>query len=200
MSSHPEHSSEDRILFIERQYVTLDPLGGPGHVLDLGGGGEGVIGQLMGERVVAIDPILRELAEAPAGPLKIVMDARNLQFLDATFDTVTAFFTFLYLEPADREIVLREAYRVLQPGGQFLIWDVSIPPRGAAVQDIFAVRLTITLPDRQVSTGYGAPWTGREQDRAVYVQLAEQAGFQVMAQGQQDQVFHLRLIKPLSQE
>jgi len=33
------------------------------------------------------------LEEAPAGPLKIVMDATDLKFLDSAFDTATAFAT-----------------------------------------------------------------------------------------------------------
>jgi len=45
--------------------------------LDIGGGGEGVIGQMKGKQVIAIDPNRRELEEAADGPLKIVMDARE---------------------------------------------------------------------------------------------------------------------------
>ena len=50
-----------------------------GFVLDIGGGGEGVIGRLKGKDVVAIDIRRDELEEAVEGPLKIVMDARDLE-------------------------------------------------------------------------------------------------------------------------
>jgi hypothetical protein len=42
---------------VEPQSLTLKPVETPGWILDLGGGGEGVIGRLCGERVVAIDRI-----------------------------------------------------------------------------------------------------------------------------------------------
>jgi ubiquinone/menaquinone biosynthesis C-methylase UbiE len=86
MSSVPA----DRWHRVEGQKVDLTDFFAPGLILDIGGGGEGVIGRLFGSRVVAIDPLQRELEEAPVGPLKVVMDARELKFLDGSFDTVTA--------------------------------------------------------------------------------------------------------------
>jgi hypothetical protein len=52
----------------------VDDFDAAGYILDIGGGGEGVIGQLKGERVVAIDKQKRELEEAAPGALKIVID------------------------------------------------------------------------------------------------------------------------------
>ena len=46
-----------------------------GYILDIGGGGEGVIGRLKGKDVIAIDIRKEELEEAVDGPLKIIMDA-----------------------------------------------------------------------------------------------------------------------------
>jgi len=48
----------------------------------------------MGEKVIAIDFKKEELLETADGPLKIIMDARELKFLDESFQTVTAFFSF----------------------------------------------------------------------------------------------------------
>ncbi len=70
----------------------LDHIDRDGFILDIGGGGEGVIGKLMGEKVIAIDFKKEELLEAAEGPLNIIMDARELKFLDESFQTVTAFF------------------------------------------------------------------------------------------------------------
>ncbi len=68
------------------------------------------------------------------------MDARDLQFLDGTFSTVTSFFTLLYIKNrADYEKIFREVFRVLKSGGQFLIWDVIIPQRLDDDKDIFVV-------------------------------------------------------------
>lgn len=46
-----------------------------GSILDVGGGGEGVIGRLYGQSVTAIDNCREELDEAPCGCRKLVMDA-----------------------------------------------------------------------------------------------------------------------------
>ena len=62
-------------------------------ILDLGGGGEGVIGLIYGGQVTAIDNRQEELDEAPKGPVKLVMDAAALAFAGGSFQTVTAFFS-----------------------------------------------------------------------------------------------------------
>jgi len=60
--------------------INFDDINLVGLILDIGGGGEGVIGQIKGKDVIAIDISKEELEETPDGPLKIVMDARELQF------------------------------------------------------------------------------------------------------------------------
>lgn len=84
---------EKRIQFTEKQRIKLDKFDTNDWVLDIGGGGEGVIGQLLKDRVISIDPNKRELEEAPSeeGVLKIVMDAKELKFLDKEFSKATSF-------------------------------------------------------------------------------------------------------------
>jgi ubiquinone/menaquinone biosynthesis C-methylase UbiE len=79
-----------------------------GFILDIGGGGEGVIGRLKGRDVVAIDIRREELEEAVDGPLKIVMDARDLKFLDGSFNTATAFFSMMYIKNREDQIKTRQ--------------------------------------------------------------------------------------------
>lgn len=188
--------AEDRIFFFDRQPVDVEDFEADGCILDIGGGGEGIIGRLKGAQVVAIDPSLRELEEAPPGPLKIIMDARELQFLDDTFGTATSFFTLLYVEPAAKPEVLGEVFRVLVPGGLFLIWDVVLPRCLDEDKDIVVFLLQVRLPDEEISTGYGAHWPEVQQDLATYVQLAEGVGFEILEQRQQDQLLFLKLRKP----
>jgi len=94
MSEGHQQPTPDQVYLSAAQKVTLADFTAEGFILDIGGGGEGIIGQLKGAQVVAIDPIRRELVESPAGPLKIVMDGSELKFLDATLQNVTAFFSF----------------------------------------------------------------------------------------------------------
>ena len=166
-----------------------------GLILDIGGGGEGVIAQLKGKQVVAIDLSKRELVEAPGEPLiKIVMDARDLKFLDTTFSTATVFFTFMYIDPADHAKVLQELHRVLAPGGRLLIWDAIFPKKTDPGKLSVLFPLHIKLPKADINTGYGVKLI-EEQGPAHFVELAKTAGFEVLAQKGEKGWFHLELKK-----
>jgi ubiquinone/menaquinone biosynthesis C-methylase UbiE len=187
---------EERIFFFDQQEVSVQDFEAPGLILDVGGGGEGIIGRLKGEQVVAIDPSRRELEEAPSGPLKIVMDATDLQFLDSSFLTATSFFTLMYIKASDHEQVFGEVFRVLRPGGRFLIWEVKLPPRLEEDKDLAAFPLVVTLPGEEVETGYGVSWPRREQDLGYYLALATKVGFQAVDRWERDRVLFLELGNP----
>ena len=196
MSDHHPEISEDRLFYFEKQEVIVDDFDSPGYILDIGGGGRGVIGELKGERVIAIDPSKRELEGAAVGPLKIIMDARDLQFLDGTFSTATSFFTLMYIKGPDHEKVFSEVFRVLKSGGLFLIWDAIIPQRLDEDKDIAVFPLLVKLPNEEIDAMYGVLWPEEEQDLSYYVRLAENAGFNVVAQREKDGVLFLKLRKP----
>lgn len=180
MSRHPAVNNDD-MFAIEQQAVRIeDRFGDDELILDLGGGGEGVIGQLRGRQVVAIDRRRGELEACASGPLKIVADAKDLPFLDGTFDAATAFFFLMYVAGADRDAVLAEAYRVLKPGAMLRIWDVTIPERGDRTQRLFAVYVKAELPDRVIETGYGVPWAERTQSADAVGECAKKAGFRLV--------------------
>jgi ubiquinone/menaquinone biosynthesis C-methylase UbiE len=179
------------------QSVTLPELDAPGWILDLGGGGEGIIGQMCGSRVIAIDRNRRELLEAPGDALKIVMDAKDMRFLDKTFATATGYFFLMYVLPENRARVIHEVYRVLRPGGRWLIWDMTIPPFPGGDEDFYTIRVTAHLPDgRSLEAGYGCPWPGWQQSAADYAHLAREAGFQVANSVEDGAIFYLELVKP----
>jgi ubiquinone/menaquinone biosynthesis C-methylase UbiE len=180
----------------EKLEVKVPDFPAEGLILDIGGGGEGVIGQLKGTQVIAIDLLKRELEEAPSGPLlKIVMDARDLKFLDGSFPTATVFFTFMYIAPADHETVFREAHRVLATGGRLLIWDVIFPKKADPEQTAIVYPLHISLPAKEINTGYGVRFLDSEQGIAHFVELARKTGFQVVAQQPEKGWFFLELRK-----
>ena len=119
-------NQQERYYTLETQNIDLDDLTVQGKILDIGGGGEGIIGQVLGDKVVAIDKSKEELEEAPEGPLKVVMDAKELKFMSDSFNSVTSFFTMMYIEKKHQRKVFEEIYRVLISEGKFKLWDTKI--------------------------------------------------------------------------
>jgi len=159
----------------QRQYVDISDIVFAGRILDIGGGGEGIISQHSGESVIAIDKRADELAETPDIGTKIIMDACQLNFLDGYFDNVTCFYTLMYMDSPQIERFLSEAYRVMKTGSLFWIWDVIIPIEPSA--DVFIAQLEVTISNRRtIKTGYGVSWS-KEQSLIAIKTLCEKAGF-----------------------
>ena len=187
---------EERIREFPTQKVTLEEFEASGHILDLGGGGEGVIGRIKGETVVAIDISKEELEGAPAGPLKIVMDATDLQFLDSSFDLATSFFTLMYIPETSHKKVFSEICRVLKPEGRFLVWDVTFPARKDEVKDIAVFPMFISLPAGDVvETGYGVKWPADGRDIEHFRSISQETGFDVVRFTRDDQWFFIEFKK-----
>jgi ubiquinone/menaquinone biosynthesis C-methylase UbiE len=167
-----------------------------GLVLDIGGGGEGVIGRLKGKQVVAIDIRMDELEEAVDGPLKVVMDARALTFMDNSFTTATAFFSMMYMRTReDHQKVMSEAWRVLKPGGHLHLWDVDLSKRPDTKKEFYLVRLHYRVGDFEKGTGYGMKWPVEPRSEEYYLKLAEEAGFQLLTTERNKHIFYIVFIK-----
>lgn len=123
-----------------------------GSILDIGGGGEGIIGRIYGGQVVAIDNREEELDEAPDACEKRLMDATALQFPDRSFDHVTFFYALMYMNRDEQKKALGEAVRVLKPGGKIHLWDADID---SAYPEPFVVDLEIVTDRFSVHTSYG---------------------------------------------
>lgn len=167
-----------------------------GFILDIGGGGEGVIGQLKGQDVVAIDFKEDELLEAADGPLKIIMDARDLKFLDESFSTVTAFFALMYLKEKDDQIkVFQEVARVLKPGAIFHIWDVDLAEKPETDKEFYIVHLRYKTGLEYKETGYGMRWPKNPRGMKDYLEMADIVGFVEDTTRRVGNTFHLCLRK-----
>jgi ubiquinone/menaquinone biosynthesis C-methylase UbiE len=137
-----DHSAVNRA-FVER----LVSLGARGRLLDVGTG-PGDIPVIMVERIpdctvlgVDLAPRMLALAErrrarSPhAARVELrVADAKALDLDDASFDGVFSN-TILHHIP-DPRLLLREARRVLRPGGVLLIRDLYRPPTRARVEEL----------------------------------------------------------------
>jgi ubiquinone/menaquinone biosynthesis C-methylase UbiE len=185
-----------RVCYYPMRKIIIEDFESDGDILDIGGGGESIIGRLKGVQVVAIDNRLSELEEAPAGPIKVVMDARQLAFPNSTFSTVTAFFSFMYMELPDVEAVLKEAYRVMKPGGRCYVWDTAIPTRLDAASEIVAFQLEIVLPGINVRTAYGRKWPDKRRGSRSYRDMVSIAGFDIEKFEESDELMQLVLRRP----
>ena len=166
--------------FHEFEKVTMEIKDFPcdGFVLDIGGGGEGVIGRLKGQKCVAIDIRKGELEEAAQGPLKIVMDARDLKFLDNSFNVATAFFSMMYIRSMeDHQKIFKEIYRVVRPGGFFYLWEVDLAERLDTDKEFYVVNLRYKVNNEEFETGYGQRWPDEPRGEQYYLSLAREAGF-----------------------
>jgi len=186
--------NEEKIHFTEKQTIIIKEKDYIGRILDIGGGGEGIISQLYGDKVVAIDLSEEELKEAPKNDsLKIIMDVRQLKFLDEQFDIVTSFFTFMYINNEDLNQVFKEIKRVLKPGGKLLIWGLKIPKKREIDKEIFAARLKVEFKNKSIETGYGTIWEDNEQDIDKFIEIARQNEMKVINQKQGKQYFYLEV-------
>ncbi len=86
-----------------------------GSILDVGGGGEGIIGRVYGRQVTAIDKLQSELDEVTCDCEKLVMDACDLDFADQSFDNVTFFYTFMFMEQTEWQQALAAGDADLRP-------------------------------------------------------------------------------------
>lgn len=101
-----------------------------------------------------------------------VGDARNLPYHDATFDAVVIKMGLHEVPHIDQPLVFQEVFRVLRPGGRFVIWEVM--PDTGEQQDAFTEQMQkknelagyeSIVVDRYFTRGEQMPW------------LYEEAGF-----------------------
>lgn len=177
---------------MEKQLIDLRGTQLTGRILDIGGGGEGVISRHAGEGVIAIDRLKEELEESPDIGLKIVMDATDMKFLDNTFDNATCFYSLMFMGKQTAEKCLSEAYRVLKPGGYLWIWDTAMPNKAA--KDIFIVQLDVTLEKEEISTGYGIRWN-RGQSADYLSNICTKIGFGQAKCDSSDEKIFMRIQK-----
>ena len=174
----------------------LEELPVQGPILDIGGGGEGVIGRLHGKDVIALDIRKDELDEAPDGPQKLVMDAKTLGFEDGSFSAATALFSLMYIYKHEDQVrVFWELGRVMKPGGHLYLWDVAFDGENSPDKPYFVAFLRFHVHGQEWGTGYGMRFPEEIRDEAYYTNLAGKAGFQLVHSERDKHIFMLEFQK-----
>ena len=93
-------------------------------VLDLGSGTGAAFQQLQNLEVTAIDPD-EKMLQLNKFKNKIIGSAENLPFPDNSFDSV--YCAFVWRNLIDTKLGLQEVFRVLKPGGKFILLDMTRP-------------------------------------------------------------------------
>ena len=96
----------------------------PGTVLDLGSGTGASYSDLKNFDVTALDPDEKMLS-LNNFKKKVVGIGEELPFKENSFDNVLC--CFVWRNMADTEKALNEVYRVLKPGGKFILLDMTRP-------------------------------------------------------------------------
>ena len=164
-----------------------------GSILDIGGGGEGVIGRLYKDQVVAVDHCQEELDEAPNCFTKMLMDATNLEFSSGAFDHVTFFFSLMFMNVQTQLQALAEAVRVLKPGGTLHIWDADI---FSAYPAPFCIDLDIQTEEEAIHTTFGCVSDVTNQNAATVTSVCLNQGLVLKKQEADGNRFYLELEKP----
>ena len=96
----------------------------PGSVLDLGSGTGASYEDLKNFNVTALDPD-KQMLSLNKFDKKIVGKGENLPFNENSFDNVLCCFVWRNISETDK--AMNEVFRVLKPGGKFILLDMTRP-------------------------------------------------------------------------
>ncbi|KPU44212.1 putative methyltransferase YcgJ [Oxobacter pfennigii] len=127
---------------IDLSYLSLE-----GNVLDIGYQGKGAIYRALTER--SVPDFLLETAAALDTKLEaddfnwVYGHPNSLPFEDKSFDVMTSFFAFAYIDRnRSRMKLIREIARTLKNEGKILIWDLNIKDLTISIKKNINVKLS----------------------------------------------------------
>ena len=177
------------------QQINLEDLSDSIRILDIGGGGEGLVSRIAGTRVCAVDYRMSEIQEAqihnpPAN--WFVADGCSLPFKGESFDLCTLWFSLGYMSTLTiKRQVIQEAYRSLKQNGIIAI----LASRIDCDDERFIFHALFTLPDGTLSkVGYGV--RGKQNQTASSIcSLLKEIGFEDIQAEDYEWWFKIKAIK-----
>ncbi|MHA1908663.1 MAG: class I SAM-dependent methyltransferase [Candidatus Thorarchaeota archaeon] len=147
---------ESQVFEPPSQKIQLERIDFEGLIIDIGGGGEGLVSRIEGSRVYAVDILMDEIREARIhNPPSnwFAADGTDLPFRSRMFDVATLWFSLGYMkEWTIKKSVLREVHRVLKDNASISIKAMKID----CTEEKLVFKVDYSLPDGTLSrTGYG---------------------------------------------
>lgn len=177
------------------QLIDLEPIPGRESILDIGGGGEGLVSRLEGQRVFAVDIRFDKIQEARLYDVHsqwILADARSICFQDASFNVASFWFSLGYFHSFKLKFAaLAEAFRCMKEGGLLSIIAAKI----ANKEEKHVFNAHFVFPNGSISQiGFGV--RGKQnQNVAIISQLVRSAGFKVIGSERHKYWFRIEALK-----
>ena len=162
------------------QIIHLEKIERRGIIIDIGGGGEGLVSRIEGSRVFAVDIQMDEIREAGIHDPPsnwFVADGMNLPFRNEMFDICTMWFSLGYMKDwLVKRTVLQEVYRVLKKDGLVSIIAMKID----CEEEKLVFKVDYYFPDGTPSrTGYGVRGN-QNQTIETISRLLDEIGFTIV--------------------
>jgi ubiquinone/menaquinone biosynthesis C-methylase UbiE len=146
-------------------------------ILDIGGGGEGLVSRIAGDRVCLVDIQYSKIKEAQIHGLQsalIVGDGGQLCFKDDSFNAVTIWFALAYIPDwTHKRKVIQEVTRVLREDGKLSLYIMHIDRNSAS----FLFNGIFNMPDGTQSKMAYRVRGGQNQNPESIGKLLEEYNF-----------------------
>ena len=160
------------------QEISFPEIDSNGSIIDIGGGGEGFVSRIAGERVCLVDIRYSKILEARIHGISsslIVSDGSQLCFKSGSFHIATMWFALAYMSDwKTKGDALREIVRVLNKRGKLILYVMHIGD-----SDIHVFNGLFTLPDGIKSKMSYRVKGGQKQDANTIRKLIEDFNFSV---------------------
>ncbi|MHA1926931.1 MAG: methyltransferase domain-containing protein [Candidatus Thorarchaeota archaeon] len=185
-----ESSFETPVQKIELKYLPQEGL-----IIDIGGGGEGLVSRIEASRVCAVDINLDKIREAMIhGQVSqwILSDGRMLSAKNERFRVATLWFSLGYVRDwTAKAQVVSEVDRVLMQSGHISILGAKI----ACSEARFVLRAHLHFPDGSISQmSYGMSG-GQKQDIETVAKLLQETGYGDITCEDNEYWFHIEAEK-----
>lgn len=177
------------------QPISLEHIPGRNPILDIGGGGEGLVSRLEGHRVCAVDIRFDKIQEArlyDPHSQWILANACSACFRDASFNIATFWFSLAYFHSFESKLVaVTEAYRCLKEDGLLSVIAAKITNK----EERYIFNARFTFPNGSVSQ-IGFAVRGRQsQNMATVGKLVKNAGFRIISSEEHEYWLRIEALK-----